>query len=137
MSFQMQAAGNDIDHPIKLSKAEFIEKVMDYEKNQTVWKYEGELPCIIDFYADWCKPCRMAAPILSELAKEYAGKIIVYKVDTQVEKELASVFGISSIPAFLWVPMSGKPTMSNGIASTDAETKKMFEEMIKDVLLKK
>lgn len=137
ISFQMMAAGKGIDHPVKLTKADFLKKVMDYEKNQTEWKYEGELPCIIDFYADWCGPCRKAAPILEELAKEYAGKIVVYKVDTQVERELASVFGISGIPAFLWVPMEGKPSMTSGIARTDEETKQMFEKLINDILLKK
>lgn len=136
VSFQVKATGKDIDHPVKLSKSDFLEKVMDYEKNPKNWKYEGKLPCVIDFYADWCGPCRKAAPILDELAEEYVGKIIVYKVDTQIEKELASVFGIKGIPAFLWVPMEGKPTMSSGIAGTDEATKQMFEKMIKEVLLK-
>ena len=122
---------------INLSKQDFLEKVMNYEKNQTEWVYEGELPALIDFYADWCGPCRQAAPVLEELAKEYEGKIHVYKVDTQVERELASVFGIQGIPAFLWVPSDGKPTMSSGIAQTPEETKAMFKKMIDELLLGK
>ena len=123
--------------PVKLSKQDFLEKVMNYEQNQTEWVYEGELPALIDFYADWCGPCRQAAPVLEELAKEYEGKIHIYKVDTQVEKELASVFGIQGIPAFLWVPSEGKPTMSSGIAQSPEETKKMFKQMIDEILLGK
>jgi thioredoxin len=123
--------------PVNLTKQDFLEKVMNYEKNQTEWVYEGDRPALIDFYADWCGPCRMAAPVLEELAKEYEGKIHVYKVDTQKERELAAVFGIQSIPAFLFVPQDGRPTMSNGIAQTPEATKEMFRQMIDEILLGK
>ena len=129
--------GKGIGKPVYLSKQDFLEKVMNYEKNQSEWVYEGNLPALIDFYADWCGPCRKAAPILEELAKEYEGKIHIYKIDTQKEQELAAVFGIQSIPAFLWVPQEGRPTMSNGIAQSDAETKAMFKQMIEELLLEK
>jgi thioredoxin len=121
--------------PVMLTKQDFLEKVMNYEKNQTEWVYEGDLPALIDFYADWCGPCRQAAPVLEELAKEYEGQIHIYKIDTQKEQELASVFGIQSIPAFLFVPQKGKPTMSNGIAQTPEATKEMFKKMIDELLL--
>jgi thioredoxin len=120
---------------INLSKQDFLEKVMNYEKNQTEWVYEGDLPALIDFYADWCGPCRMAAPVLEELAKEYEGKIYIYKVDTEKERELAGVFGIRSLPSFLFVPQDGRPTMSNGIAQTTEQTKQMFRQMIDEILL--
>ena len=119
----------------KLTKEDFLAKVMNYEKNQTEWVFEGDKPCLIDFYADWCGPCRTTSPILEELAKEYDGKINVYKIDTDKERELAAIFGIQSIPSFLFVPMEGKPTMSSGIARTAEETKAMFREQIDNLLL--
>ncbi|MEX0987573.1 MAG: thioredoxin domain-containing protein [Bacteroidales bacterium] len=124
-------------YTIQLTKAEFLEKVMNYEANPEEWIYEGDRPALIDFYADWCGPCKIASPILEELAEEYDGQIYVYKIDTEVERELASVFGIRSIPSFLFVPEKGKPTMSNGIARTPEETKKMFSQMIDEILLGK
>lgn len=111
-----------------LTKQTFMEKVFNFESNQD-WKYEGKLPCIIDFYADWCAPCRMVAPILEDLATEYDGKITVYKVDTEKEQELASLFGIRSIPSLLFVPMDGKPQMAQG-----ALPKEAFKDAIKTVL---
>jgi thioredoxin len=122
---------------VNLTKQDFLEKVMNYEKNQTEWVYEGDKPALIDFYADWCAPCRMAAPVLEELAKEYEGQIHIYKVDTQKEQELAAVFGIQSIPAFLFIPQEGTPSMSNGIAQTPEQTKIMFRQMIDEILLGK
>ncbi len=122
---------------VKIDKAQFKTLIMDYEKNPKVWKFAGKLPCIVDFYADWCGPCRTASPILEELAQKYKGKIVVYKVNTDQERELGTVFGISTIPAFLWVPKTGNPTMSSGIAQTRDATKEQFEKMIQDMLLKK
>jgi len=112
-----------------LTNQTFKEKVFNYELNQE-WKFQGELPCIIDFYADWCQPCKMVAPILDELSKEYAGKINIYKVDTEVEQELASVFGIRSIPSILFCPKQGQPQMVSGAMPKDA-----FRQAINDILL--
>ena len=99
---------------IRLTRASFISKVYDYEKNAKIWKYEGNKPAIVDFYATWCGPCKRVAPILEELAKEYDGKIVIYKVDTDQEKELARAFGITSIPTLLFIPMNGEPQVANG-----------------------
>ena len=120
-----------------LTKAIFLEKVWDYESSPKEWKYKGEKPALIDFYADWCGPCRTAAPILEEVAAEFSGEVIIYKIDTQVERELAAVFGVKSIPAFLYIPMEGKPTMASGIARTKEDTKKMFTQNINTLLLNK
>ena len=120
----------------KMTKADFIEKVMDYEKNPTEWVFKGDKPCVIDFYADWCGPCRITSPILEELAKEYKGKIDVYKVNVDNERELSQVFGISGIPAFLYCPMEGKPSMTSGIARDKEQTKQMFINYIETLLLK-
>lgn len=115
---------------IHLTKEEFLKKVMDYEKNPTEWKYLGDKPAIIDFYASWCGPCKMVAPILEELATEYAGKIYIYKIDTEAEQELAAAFNIRSIPSILFVPMKGQPQMAQG-----AMPKASFKEAIESVLL--
>jgi thioredoxin len=101
-----------------LSKETFLEKVFDYEKNKD-WKYKGDVPCIIDFYADWCGPCKMVAPILDKLDGEFESKLKIYKVDTEVEQELAGTFGIRSIPSMLFVPMNDKPQMSVGALPKD------------------
>jgi len=124
-------------NPVYITKADFLRLVMDYEKNTETWEFKGEKPCLIDFYADWCAPCKITAPILEELAKQYAGKINIYKVDIEKEQELAAVFGIQSIPTFLFCPMEGKPTISSGIARTPEDTKNMFIQQIEELLLKK
>lgn len=111
-----------------LTKATFIEKVFNYEDNKE-WEYEGEIPAIIDFYADWCGPCKMVAPILEELSDEYAEKLAVYKVDTDAEQELAAVFGIQSIPSMLFIPVSDKPQMAVGALPKDT-----IVQAMKDVL---
>ncbi|RMF35126.1 MAG: thioredoxin [Chlorobiota bacterium] len=99
--------------PEPLTAESFREKVFDY-LTEREWKYKGSLPCVIDFWAEWCGPCRILAPIFEELATEYAGKVLFYKVDTDAEQELAMVFGIRSIPSLLFVPLSGKPQMAVG-----------------------
>jgi len=107
-TFSNASAGNAEEAIVrKLTKADFYDKVMNLEKNPESWKYSGNLPCIVDFYADWCGPCRKASPILEELALQYKGKIVVYKVNTDEEKDLARAFKIQGIPAFLWVPKDG------------------------------
>ncbi len=132
-------AENTSEHKgaIHLTKDEFLAKVANYEKNPKEWVYLGDKPCIIDFYADWCRPCKIAGPILDELAIEYKNDIYVYKIDTEKERELAGAFGIQSIPAFLFCPQVGNPQMSNGIAQTPEETKAMFKNIIDDFLLNK
>ncbi len=122
---------------IQITKADFLEKIMNYEENPEVWKFKGDKPCIVDFYADWCAPCRITSPILEELAAEYAGEINIYKVDTDDERELAAVFGIQSIPSFLFCPVEGKPMMTSGIAQSEEETKAMFQKQIDEFLLNK
>jgi thioredoxin 1 len=127
---------NNYKGTIHLTKQDFLHKVMDYEENPSEWVFKGNKPCLVDFYADWCAPCRISSPILEELAEEYHGRINVYKVDTEKEGELAAVFGIESIPAFLFCPLDGKPVMTAGIGRTPEETKKMFREQIENYLLK-
>ncbi len=113
-----------------LTRQTFLDKVFNYGKNKD-WKFEGELPCIIDFYADWCQPCKMVAPILEELSEEYKGKINIYKVNTEQEQELSAAFGIRSIPSILFCPADGQPQMTQGALPKDT-----FVKVIEDVLMK-
>ncbi len=123
--------------PIKLTKQKFLAEVVDYEQNPGQWLYKGELPSLIDFYADWCRPCRITSPILEELAQEYSGQIQFYKIDVQAEQELAAIFGVQSIPTFLFIPKDDIPVMSAGIAATPELTKEMFRQQINEILLNK
>ena len=102
-----------------LTKQDFLDKVFNYEENEE-WSYEGDVPAIIDFWADWCAPCKAVAPVLEELSEEYAGQLNVYKVNTEQEQELASVFGIRSIPSLLFIPTDGQPQMATGALPKDA-----------------
>lgn len=111
-----------------LTKETFLSKVFNYEQNKD-WKFEGDKPCVIDFYANWCQPCKMVAPVLEELSADFAGKLNIYKVNTEEEQELASVFGIRSIPSFLFVPSTGQPQMAMGALPKDT-----FVKAFKDVL---
>lgn len=111
-----------------LTKETFKEKVFNFEVNKE-WKFEGKTPCMIDFYADWCGPCKMVAPVLEELQKEYGDKLVIYKVDTEAEQELSAMFGIQSIPSLLFVPVDGQPQMAMG-----ALPKSTFEQAIAEVL---
>jgi thioredoxin 1 len=108
----------------------FKKLVWDYRKNPSEFIFTGDQPCVIDFYADWCRPCKMVAPIMEELAKDYSGKVRIYKVNTDEEGELSQLFNIRSIPAILYVPKNGKPQMSVGLSS-----KESYVKTIQDVLL--
>jgi thioredoxin 1 len=114
-----------------LTKETFLEKVFNYEKNKE-WKFEGDLPCLIDFYAGWCQPCKMVAPVLEDLSREYDGKINIYKVDTEDQQELSATFGIRSIPSLLFCPKDAQPQMAQG-----ALPKETLKQVINDVLLNK
>jgi thioredoxin len=103
----------------QLTTEMFKKLVYNYKKNPANWTYEGSLPCIIDFYADWCRPCKMVAPIMEELAAHYKGKVVFYKVNTDQERELSETFNIRSIPAILYVPANGKPQMSVGLSGRE------------------
>jgi len=114
---------------VKLTSQDFKDKVFNYETEKE-WKYKGSLPAIIDFYADWCGPCKVVAPVLEELSKEYEGKLLIYKVDTEAEQELAAVFGIQSIPTFIFINSEGEPAMQPG-----ALPKHVFKQLIEEKLL--
>jgi len=126
-----KTGGDEAVLPEFLTKETFKEKIWDFEKSPGEWVYAGSEPAIIDFYADWCKPCKMVSPILEEISNDYKGKIKVYKINTDKERELASLFQIESIPAFLYIPASGKPSMDRGYKDKSA-----FEQVIKEFLLK-
>jgi len=111
-----------------LTKETFLEKVFNFEKNKE-WKFEGNVPAIIDFYADWCGPCKMIAPILEQLSEEYGNKINIYKVDTEAEQELSAAFGIRSIPSMLFCKTGEQPQMANG-ALPKVQMEKIIEEVL-------
>ncbi|KAB1160378.1 thioredoxin [Tenacibaculum aiptasiae] len=111
-----------------LTKETFLKKVFNYEENKE-WKFEGDKPALIDFYADWCGPCKALAPVLEVLSEEYEGKIDIYKINTEEQQELSAAFGIRSIPSMLFCPMGEEPQMAHG-----ALPQKQIEQIIKDVL---
>ena len=117
---------------IQMNKQMFLDKVFDYTTGATEWKYQGEMPAVIDFYATWCGPCRMVAPILKDLAKEYGDSIVIYKVDTDKEKELSMAMGIQSLPTIVFIPKTGQPQVIVGAAD-----KATFRRAIDEVLLNK
>ena len=117
---------------IQMNKQMFLDKVFDYTTGASEWKYLGDKPCVIDFYATWCGPCRMVAPILKDLAKEYGDQIVIYKVDTDKEKELSMAMGIQSLPTIVFIPQAGQPQVIVGAAD-----KATFKRAIDEVLLKK
>ena len=116
---------------IQITTQDFKDKVFDYEKSES-WAYKGELPAIIDFYADWCGPCKAVAPVLEVLADTYKDQLLIYKLDTDAEQELSALFGIQSIPTFLFIPMEGAPMMQKG-----ALPKNAFEQVIEERLIKR
>ena len=117
---------------IKLDKAAFLKKVVNFEKSPNVWNYLGDKPAVIDFYADWCGPCRRLAPVLDELADEYEGKLYIYKVNVDNEKEIAEAFGITSLPTIVFVPLKGNPSAGTGFLP-----KETLRSAIKELLLEK
>lgn len=120
---------NKIMATIKLTTQGFKEKFFDFTQKQE-WEYNDSVPAIIDFYADWCGPCKMVAPILEELSEEYDGKLNIYKVDTEVEQELSAVFGIRSIPSILFVPVNGQPMMQAGALPKEALADIINKELV-------
>ena len=114
-----------------LNKQTFLEKVFNYEKNKE-WKFEGELPALVDFWAPWCGPCRMVGPVLEELSEEYKGKINIYKVNTDEEQELGGVFGIRSIPSLLFVPKEGQPKMAVGALPKESLIEAIEKELLSE-----
>ena len=113
----------------QLTYKEFLKQVWDFEKDPNTFNYKGELPAVIDFYADWCGPCRRVAPIMEKLAQEYDGRLLVYKVNTDQERGLATTFQVKSIPMVLFIPMEGQPLMQVG-AMYEADYKRIIEEKL-------
>ena len=114
---------------VHLNKQQFVEKVFDFETNSE-WKFVGARPAVIDFWAPWCGPCKAVGPVLDELAKEYEGRVDIYKVNVDDEQEVAGVFGIRSIPSMLFVPTSGQPKMAVGALPKDALKEAIEHELL-------
>lgn len=114
---------------IQITAQDFKDKIFDYEKEEA-WKYKGQLPCLIDFYADWCGPCKSLAPVLEELSIEYDGQVLIYKIDTDKEADLSGLFGIQSIPTLLFIPTEGSPMMQRGAVPKGALQKIIQEKLI-------
>ncbi len=130
--FSVQSQDEEKIKPEHLTVETFKTLVYNYEANPEEWVFEGDKPCVVDFYADWCKPCKLIAPIMEELANEYKGEVNIYKINTEQQRELSKVFGVRSIPTVLFVPMKGKPQMSQG-----ALPKESFKQAIDEFLLEK
>lgn len=131
LSIGISYANNNGEKIVHLTKAEFLKKVMDYENNVNEWKYLGDKPAIIDFYADWCGPCKRLSPILEEIAAEYEGEVIIYKVNVDDERDIATAFGIRSLPTLFFVPKQGNPSMVEGFLPKEELYKAMNATILK------
>lgn len=121
---------NEAGKPEHITYDDFLVKVWNFEENPQTWVFKGDMPVIIDFYADWCGPCKKIAPIMDKIAKEYDGKVKVYKINVDNERKLAGVFQVQSIPSVLFVPMSGQPSMQTGALPEDAYFKIVKEQLL-------
>ncbi|MBQ7947365.1 MAG: thioredoxin [Bacteroidaceae bacterium] len=131
LSMGISYAGNNGEKTVHLTKAEFLKKVVDYENNANEWKYLGDKPAIIDFYADWCGPCKRLSPILEEIAAEYEGEVIIYKVNVDNERDIATAFGIRSLPTLFFVPKQGNPSVVEGFLPKEELYKAMNATILK------
>lgn len=131
LSIGISYANNNGEKIVHLTKAEFLKKVMDYENNVNEWKYLGDKPAIIDFYADWCGPCKRLSPILEEIAAEYEGEVIIYKVNVDDERDIATAFGIRSLPTLFFVPKQGNPSVVEGFLPKEELYKAMNATILK------
>lgn len=125
-----RANNERVTKTINLTKADFLERVVNFDKNPTEWIYLGDKPSIVNFYASWCAPCRMLAPVLEELAAEYEGQIYIYKINVDAERELAAAFGIGPLPTLIFVPMNDAPQIAQGALPKD-----VLKQIIEEVLL--
>lgn len=131
LSMGISYANNNGEKTVHLTKAEFLKKVVDYENNVNEWKYLGDKPAIIDFYANWCGPCKRLSPILEEIATEYDGEIIIYKVNVDDERDIATAFGIRSLPTLFFVPTEGSPSVVEGFLPKEELYKAMNATILK------
>lgn len=132
IGFTANAQEKEVESKVKhLTYKEFLSKVWDFEKDPTTFKYKGKLPAIVDFYADWCGPCRRVAPIMEKLAEEYDGRLLVYKVNTDQERELSQAFQVKSIPMVLFIPKEGQPMMQVGALPEEGYRKVVEEQLLK------